>query len=151
MVERLLQPDRTMGNAAQNKAYNGGGTGSLDVSKDASVKDFYFVQKFSAKNFDTKSYDSKNFWMGDFQFATKAADVKHDSKADKAFDTKTMPVKDAREAGKVFKDQDSKFATRESPIRGKTSQNHLDETNKGGSEQMNIDEVRDLLNKPRLN
>ena len=145
MAARLLQPDRTLASPLQSKAYYNG-AGGVDI-KDANVKDFYVYQKFSAKDFNTKQFSAKDFWKGDFQFSTKPAIVKTDSASGKTFGTKSHPIKDAREAGKGF--DTSTFATREAPVKGKTSQNHLDEVNKGQT-QMNIDQVRDLLNKPKL-
>jgi len=149
-VDRILEPDMTLGNSMQNKAFSGGGgTGGVDTSKNANVKDFYFVQKFSLKAFDTKQYEARNYWQGDFQFSTKPAAVKADSAAEKTFDTKALPVKEAREAGKGYQDATQGYGTRDAPERGKTSQNYLDEKYKGGT-QLNIDDVRDLLNKPKL-
>jgi len=148
MLDRILQPNMTLGNPMQSKAYYGGSSG-VSLTKDANVKDFYFIQKFSSKDFDSKQYEAKNFWSGNFQFATKAANVKTDENAQKVFASKALPVKDARESGKGYAADSRTYATRESPERGKTSQNHLEEMNKG-KEQMNIDQVRDLLNKPKL-
>ena len=150
LVDRLLKPDMTLGNPMQNKAFNGASGGGLDVSKDANVKEFYFIQKFTPKTFDTKQFEVKNYWQGDFQFATKSATVKTDFTADKTFETKGAPVKEAREAGKSYQTATTRaYATRVAPELAKTSQNHLDEVYKGKTE-MNIDEVRDLLNKPKL-
>jgi hypothetical protein len=149
LIDRILQPDRTLGNPMQNVAFNGGGAGASEFSRQANVKDFYFTQIFSPKSFDTKQYEAKDFWQGDLQFTTKAADVKADAAAEKSFATKALPVKDAREAGKSYDTAKRGFATRNAPAVGKTSQNHLDEMYKG-KEQMNIDQVRDLLNKPKL-
>jgi hypothetical protein len=70
--------------------------------------------------------------------------VKTDSLADKIFDTKAAPVKEAHESGKDYGTKG--YATREADEKGKTSQSHLDEMYKGKSE-MNMDQVRDLLNK----
>ena len=150
LVDRILQPDMTLGNPMQNKAFSGGGgTGGVDASKNAYVKDFNFVQKFSPKAYDAKQYDAKNYWQGDFQFTTKPASVKADSANEKSYETKTLPVKDAREAGKGYETATRTYATREAQERGK-SQNHLDEQYKAGKSQLNIDQVRDLLNKPKL-
>lgn len=149
MLDRLLQPDMTLGNPMQDKAYYGGAGAGADLSKDASVKDFYFIQKFSAKAFDTRQFDARDFWQGEFKFVTRDANVKTDAAAEKLYATKAAPVKDAREAGKSYATDNRAYATREAPERGKTSQNHLEEIYKG-KEEMNIDEVRDLLNKPKL-
>ena len=149
LEERLLQPNRTLGSPMQNKAFNnGGGVGGVDTSKNANVKEFNLFQKFSPKAFDTRQFDAKNFWNGDFQFATAPAAVKAGPAAQKTFDTKSAPVKDAREAGKGY--DSHAYATREAPEKGKTSQTHLDDVYKGNKAQMNIDQVRDLLNKPKL-
>ena len=148
LLQRIMQPDMSLGNPMQGKTYYGN-TGGFDVSKSAAIKEFDFIQKFSPKAFDTKDYDTSDFWMGDFQFTTKAATVKTDSAADKLFATKAMAVKEAEEANKDFISGKSAYPTRESGLKGKTSQNHLDEVNKG-KEEMNIDQVRALLNKPRL-
>lgn len=149
MLQRLLNPDRSITYGGQNATYYGAGSGSVNVTKDAPVKDFYFMQKFSPKSFETKDYDSKGYWSGDFVFATKPANVKTDDTVDKTFGTKAHEVKQAREATQNFATTNTTFATFTSGLKGKTSQNHLDETYKGQT-QMNIDEVRDLLNKPKL-
>jgi hypothetical protein len=149
LMDRIMTPDMSLGYSMQGKAFYGGGSGSYGGTKDANVKDFYFVQKFTAKSFDAKDYDAKSFWQGNFQFATKGADVKSHPAADKAFDTKSAPVKEANDAGKGYGTADHGYATHENEAKGKTSQNHLDEVYKG-DRRMNIDEVRDLLNKPPL-
>ena len=143
LVKRLLNWDMSLDNSMQYKTYYAGGNG-IDLSKSASVKEFDFTQKFSPKTFETKQFDSKNYWTGDFKFATKAATIKTDSDGDKVFATKAATVKEARESGK---DYDTKgYVTREAIEKGKTSQSHLNETYLGRP-RMNMDEVRDLLNK----
>jgi hypothetical protein len=144
LTDTLLAPDMSFINPMQGKTFYSGGAGGLDSTKSANVKDFYISQKFSAKTFETKSFTSKNFWAGDFQFTTKAANVKAANEADKIFETKAAPVKDAREAGKEYPTRG--YATREAMEKGKTSQAHLDEVYLGKN-QMNMDQVRDLLNK----
>jgi hypothetical protein len=143
LTAKLLNPDMSLGNWMQNMSYTAEGSG-LDVTKSASVKQFDFVQKFSAKSFDTKSYDAKGYWTGDFKFDTKSADVKSYHDNDKSYTTKAANVKAAYEADKNYGTKD--YTTREALEKGKTSQNHLDETYLG-KPRMNIDEVRDLLNK----
>jgi hypothetical protein len=108
------------------------------------VKSFYFIQKFSAKSYNTKEYNTGDIWQGEFQFTTKAASVKTDNAVGKVYETKAAPVKDASESGKGY--EVKTYATREADEKGKTSQAHLDELYKGKSE-LNIDQVRDLLNK----
>jgi len=143
LVQRLLNPDMSLGNWMQNMSYTTA-SGGMDVSKSASVKQFDFIQKFSPKTFETKSFAAKDYWAGDFKFATKPANVKAYVDNDKSYATKSAIVKDATEANKNYETKD--YATREAIEKGKTSQNHLDETYLG-KPRMNMDEVRDLLNK----
>jgi hypothetical protein len=58
-------------------------------------------------------------------------------------------VKDARESAKGYAAAGQNVATREAAERGKTSQQHLDDIYKNRP-VMSIDEIRDLLNKPKL-
>jgi hypothetical protein len=143
LIQRLLHWDMSLDNSMQYKTYYAGSNG-VDLSKSANVKEFDFIQKFAPKTFETKEYASKNYWAGDFQFGTKTATVKADSDGDKVFATKAANVKEARESGKDYATKD--YTTREAIEKGKTSQAHLDETYLG-KPRMNMDEVRDLLNK----
>lgn len=147
LIDRILKPDTTLASSFQNQTYYAGGAASgLDISKGASIKDFYFVQKFSPKTFSTKEFSTQNYWQGDFLFPTKAAPVKADSDSSKLFPTKSSPVKDARESSKSY--DTTTYPTRQADERGKTSQAHLEETQKGNPEpQLNMDQVRELLNK----
>ncbi len=144
LMDTVLPPDVAMVNPMQGKTFYSGGAGGVDSTKSANVKEFYFTQKFFAKAFETKAFAAKDFWQGDFKFSTKAANVKAASEADKVFATKAVDVKAASESGKEYATRG--YATRESIEKGKTSQAHLDETFLGKS-QMNMDQVRDLLNK----
>lgn len=143
-MDAILNPDLNAASQYQAKTFYSGGGNSEDSTKSANVKSFYFVQKFSAKSFDTKAFDTRDYWGGEFQYPTKAALVKTDSAVGKVYDTKAAPVKEAHESGKEYGVKG--YATREAVERGKTSQAHLDEEYKGKSE-MNIDQVRDLLNR----
>ena len=146
LIDRVLQPDMTLGNAMQNMSYYSGGASGLDTTKSANVKEFDFIQKFTAKDFETKEFNSKSFWGGEMAFATKDAYVKTDSAADKVYATKDAAVKDARESGKDYYGSSKGYATAEAVEKGKTSQAHLEETYLG-KDKMNMDQVRDLLNK----
>jgi hypothetical protein len=144
LMDRILQPDMSLGNPMQGKTYYSGNASGLDTTRTADVKDFYFSQKFSAKAFETKDFAAKDFWQGDFQFSTKSANVKSASEGDKIYETKSATVKDARENAKTYDTHG--YATREAVEKGKTSQAHLNEKYLGKPE-MNMDQVRDLLNK----
>ncbi len=140
----LGDPDRSTVDPMQDMSYYAGSDKGGDANKSANVKEFYFTNVFSPKSFTTKEYAASGYWQGDFKFATKAAPVKTSSAVGKIFATKPAPVKDATESGKGY---DTKtYGTREAVERGKTSQAHLDELYKGQTE-MNMDQVRDLLNR----
>jgi len=143
LTERLLNPNMSMNSWMQNMSYTTAG-GGMDLTKTASVKQFDYIQSFSPKTFETKSFAAKDYWTGNFKFATKSADVKAYSDNGKTYGTKSATVKDATEAAKNYETKD--YSTREAVEKGKTSQNHLDETYLG-KPRMNMDEVRDLLNK----
>jgi hypothetical protein len=143
--DNIIAPSQEKSFVIQNKSYYSGGATGIDTEKNANVKTFDIVQKFLIKTFDAKTYSTKDYWGGDFHFATKTAETKTNSAVGKVYDTKAAPIKDAYEAGK---DYDVKsYATREADVKGKISQGHLDDVYKGG--QMNMDQVRDLLNKNR--
>jgi len=154
LASRLLQPDRTLGFSAQTKTYYGSGGGSVDFSKSANVKEYNYDQKFSSASYEAKAFDVKNFWKGSFLFSTKAADVKTDSALGKTFKTKDAYFKETDEANKSYVTDKGSYTTAahdyDAAGRGKTSQDHLDALYKGTGKNMTIDEVRDLLNKPRL-
>jgi hypothetical protein len=143
LTERLLHPNMSLGSPMQNKTFYSGG-GGVDTTKSANVKDFYIPERFFAKSFETREFETADFWQGNFQFATKAAAVKADSEGDKVYATKAAAVKEALESGKTYATQG--YATHEAVEKGKISQQHLDEIYKGKA-QMNMDDVRDLLNK----
>jgi hypothetical protein len=143
LMDRIMQPDMSMSNGMQDVAYNPGGI-NLDTSQNSTIKSFDFVQKFFPKAYDTKAFDAKDYWQGEFAFTTKAATVKTDSDVGKIYATKAAQVKDATESGKEYGTKE--YATREAIEIGKVSQSHLDEIYKGKA-QPSMDDIRDLLNK----
>jgi hypothetical protein len=145
LIDRVLKPDMTLHNAAQDKSFGGGK--SFQAGSNPYVKDFYFTQKFGPKTFAAGPFrDSKNYWQGDFKFATTEANTRGRfdiPNAAKAVDTKTMDVKDARESGKSYTSKT--YATDDFRGRGK-AQGALDAEN-AAKAPMTVDQVRDLLNK----
>jgi hypothetical protein len=144
LMDTILPPDMSLAYSAQGKTFYSGGAAGMDSAKSANVKEFYISQKFFAKSFETRDYAARGYWQGDFQFSTKAANVKAANEAGKVYETKAAAVKTANESGKEYATRG--YATREAMEKGKTSQAHLDEEALGAS-QMNMDQVRDLLNK----
>lgn len=155
-ISQILHPDRTL-------AYNSGDhkVGGLKpfTAGSAKSKDFYVHEKFRQKVFNSKDFrGEKSAWLGDAKFTTKSA--KTDGKfkilnADKKVDTKLSPTKDAREASKTASTHEAHEASRQlvgpdSTKLGKFTTRDKENSWKGDMHQMTIDEVRDLLNKPKL-
>jgi hypothetical protein len=121
------------------------------------VKDFYFTQKTSTKEYGTHGFSgSKSTWFGDFQFSTKDASSKgryEIPNAEKKADTKTMAVADAREQDKAM--ATSSFANADRPYLGREAgrvhkplpPNRAPVGWTGDLKPMTIDDVRTLLNK----
>ncbi len=157
-MDRIERPDMNLRYDAKKNFFGAksyGGAGS------ANVKEFYFPQKFRAKDFLTGNYSGgKNFWMGDFKYATKDArgvaavtGQKNSTAAAKTFDTKSMPVKSAYDSDKNY--TSSTFATRQWSGRGK-SQDKIDLEGEGALSSIHdgdfkqlktVEDVRQLLNK----
>src|SRR5438552_3304329 len=110
LSDRLLRPDMTLGNAAQNKSFYGGK--EFKGAGNAYVKDFYMPQRFTLREFSTKPfYGVQNHWAGDFKFSTSSANPTTSTvipNASKNYDTKSMTVKEAYDSGKNFKTGDYK-------------------------------------------
>ena len=128
-------------------------------SKNASVKEFYYPKRFSAKEFLTGNFKgSHNFWMGDFKYDTKTVDTRGRviQNVGVPYATKAMPVQTSQEASKGYTVRT--FATRANLTRGK-SQDKFDKEGpaalagkvglQGNMQTMTIDQVRDLLNKSK--
>ena len=133
-------------------------------AKSAYVKDYYVFQKFNAKDFLTGSYNgTHSFWMGDFKFNTASAEAKGSKgrvipNLTKAYATKSLPVQASRDANKGY--GVTGYATKKSGFRGK-AQDTIDAQGpaalassekvgwQGKMQPMTIEEVRDLLNKPK--
>lgn len=122
----------------------------------ARVKEFYFTQKMSPKDYATRDFNgSKGTWFGDFRFTTQEAGSKGKYEipnAAKKADTKTMPVADAREHDKLM--ATSPFAKGKRSYLGPEADrvHRAVPADKpvgwtGDLKPMTIDDVRTLLNK----
>ncbi len=126
-------------------------------SKNASLKEFGYDQKFSSKSYDARSYGGSKSWLGDFLFSTKSANTKKFADTDKGAPVKSAAVKDAQESGKSAASRDypgqrpfEKLGNPHKPGESgipATPSGAIDWT--GSLQQLNIDQVRDLLNKSK--
>jgi hypothetical protein len=143
----------------QNKSFTQGS--AFNGTGNASVKQFYFTDRFRPKAFSTQSFlGMKGPWAGDFKFKTDAANVNSRStivNATKTYGTKTSETKTASESNKESATHAYASA---GAWRGRgRSQNRFDKEGQkalqgstplgmqGDMHPLTIAEVRDLLNK----
>ena len=126
------------------------------------MKEFGFSRGFRTKDFNAKTYRSKNFnahgaWMGDMKFTTKAANTSGKYKIpglDKQPGNKQARVKEAHDANKDASTR--AFAKGDRPYLGKEAEKikkGIDPNNQPAGWQGNelrvlsIDDIREMLNK----
>jgi hypothetical protein len=162
LLDRITKPDRTITYDFRKSSYSGGKASS--VPKDAGIgKQFSFEQHVIAKPFGAKSFGGeKTAWFGKFNFTTKSAPTKGKfdvANADKNFDTKTKAVSAAPESSKT-KDTRRFAASGQSFFRRGPAQDRFDKEGapttdrpvgySGDLKPLTIDDVRNILNKPKL-
>ena len=156
-IAKILHPDRTL--AYYSGDHRVGGVKSFGTNS-AKSKDFNLSQKFHPNDYASeKGYKgSKSDWKGDVKFATTAArtEGKHEiHNGDKKAPTKGAPTKEDWQSSMKAPAHDSRYAKREflGPESKKIHENvplTKQDSWKGDLHPMTIDEVRDLLNKPKL-
>lgn len=142
LMDRVLKPKTELNAHYQNRSYYGGKTFEAGAAR---TKTFSILNIFRSKEYRSKGYEAKA-WQGDFQFNSKTANTTPRNiikNATKEYDTKNAATKEAHDAGKAY--GTAAYGTAEFQARGK-SQKSIDQeyTNR---EPMNIDQVRELLNK----
>jgi hypothetical protein len=155
-IKQILHPDRAL---AYNPADHTVGTVGVYGTGPAKSKDFNLFQKFRPTAHSTQAYsETKTAWKGDVKFATTAAttDGKHEiHNLDRKKDLKTAATKEAPESAKTARtreERDAKLQYGGPDSKKMNTVVHQGEHVgwKGNLEPMTIDEVRDLLNKPKL-
>jgi hypothetical protein len=144
LVDRLLKPDMTLQNDAQNKKF--GGDGSASANKRASIGTFFFHQKTHAKDFSgTRDFSTTQFYSQTFHGKRTAYEVSSqqtlaNSKSSYASQS-ARGVHDASQSGKKVA---SPAYAGNRPFLGQgTNQKSLNKKN----EPLTIEQVRELLNK----
>jgi hypothetical protein len=144
LVERLLKPDLTLQNEAQNKKFTG--DGSASINKRANVRTFYAQQKTRSKSYSgTRDFATSQFYSQTYHNGRGAYDVSSrqtmaNSRAIYANQT-ARGVRDAPQSGKAVASR-AYAGTRPFLDEGK-SQKSLNQQNA----PLTIDQVRELLNK----
>ena len=144
LVDRLLKPDMTLQNDAQNKKFTG--DGSASINKRATVRSFYVHQKPRTQNFSgTRDFTTSQFQSQAYHGGRRAYEVSsHQTMANSRFayaNQTARGVRDAPQSGKKVASR-AYAGTRPFLDEGK-SQKSLNQQNA----PLTIDQVRELLNK----
>jgi len=144
LVDRLLKPDMTLQNDAQNKKF--AGDGSASISKHANVGSFFVHQKSHSKSFGgTRDFSTTQFYSQTYRSGRTAYNVSSqqtvaNSKA--AYANQTAPgVGTAPQSGKKVASR--AYADNRPFLDQGTNQKSLNRKN----EPLTIEQVRELLNK----
>ena len=148
LIDRIMKPNREMANPLQHKSFSGTSSVPLRNSPAAS-QGFYGVKDATVKEFSTHSFlGLKNPWFGGRVFATKEEGALSKYDAKNAGFKKTTDVAAYYAATKA-----ASFGTPVVPV-----STYVPEPAANGAvsrisdkitKKMTIDDVRELLNKPR--
>ena len=144
LVDRLLKPDMTLQNDAQNKKFTG--DGSASINKRANVGAFYVHQKPSSKNYSgTRDFSTTQFYSHTFRGGRTAYEVSSqqtlaNSKASYGNQT-AHGVRDASQSGK--KVASHAYGGNRPFLNEGTNQKSLNKH----TDPLTIEQVRELLNK----
>ncbi len=149
LLDRIQRPNMELTNPMQAKSFEGGGgvkikTASIgktpyDAGKTANLKEFSGARSFLG---------IKNPWFGNRVFETKAAPLSGAANLNSSF-----PVRDAASGEFSASDKKARVASSDLNLRpflisGKSAQG-LDQISDKISKEMTIDDIREILNKPR--
>jgi hypothetical protein len=143
LVDRLLDPDTSLGNPAQNKKFTADRT---SVDKQANVGTFYIQQKPDPKSYSARrDFRAGQFHSRSFAGGQNSANTSSRTEIQNTGQSVSTPaargVRETQDARKTVTSRNYS-GDRQFLERGK-SQKSLDRHNA----PMTIDEVRDLLNK----
>jgi hypothetical protein len=157
-ISKILHPDRTL--SYYSGEHTLGGMKSFGTHSTKSQKDFNFSQKFHPSGYASEKgfKGSKTDWKGDAKFTTKAAGTEGSRKmldTSKKAAIKTAATKEDWQSSKKAPTREDRYAKREflgpesKKLHANTPESKMNSW-KGDLQPMTIDEVRDLLNKPKL-
>jgi hypothetical protein len=144
LIDRLLKPDMTLQNDAQNKKFIG--DGSASINKRANVGTFYVHQKPRSKNFaGTRDFSTAQFYSQAYRGGRPASETSSQQTLANSKSTyASQTARGIRGAPQSRKKVASRTYADSRPFldEGK-SQKSLDRRN----EPLTIEQVRELLNK----
>ena len=156
-IAKILHPDRTLSYYSGEHTLGGMKSFGTDSAKS---KEFNFSQKFHPTGYSSEKgfKGAKSDWKGDAKFTTTTARSEGTRKmldTDKKAATKSASTKEDWQSSKKRSTREDQYANREflGPESKKLHENTpITKGNswKGDLQPMTIDEVRDLLNKPKL-
>lgn len=149
LLDRINRPNMELANPMQKKSFIGGGgvqmreaavgKTAFDAGKSARLKEFSGARSFLG---------IKNPWFGNRVYETKTASLPGSSKFDSSY-----PVRGAAVGGFSSSDKKASMATSDLNLRPFLlqggAQGGLDQISDKISKEMTIDDIRELLNKPR--
>jgi len=142
LVDRLLKPDMSLQNTAQNKKFIADGA---SINKKATVGTFYFQEKSNSRIFsNTREFSARQFNSRSFQGTRTASGISSQQpigNSQPSYSTRTARVRDAHDADKAATSR--AFAENRQFLGQGKSQKALDRKNA----PLTIDQVRELLNK----
>lgn len=147
LMNRILRPDMTLANDAQNRKFTAAGHASVD--QHAHVSTFYLQQKPGPGSAytNTREYSTRPFAQhsdAEVKPASSSLLAARSTSANRTYDTPSARVSvDLRDAHRTAARADSAFAGNRPFLDKGKDQKSLDRKNK----PMSIDDIRDLLNK----
>lgn len=152
LLDRIHRPNMELTNPMQAKSFGGGGGLKIQESpmgrsafggaKSASLKEFSGTRSF---------FGIKNPWFGNRVFETKNAALSAAgglAKLGSAFPVKDAATRGFAASGKSAPMDSEGYKVRPYLVRGK-AQGSLDQLSDRIHKEMTIDDIRELLNKPR--
>jgi hypothetical protein len=143
LVDRLLRPDMTLGNSAQNKKFN---ADRVSINKKATVGTFYVKEKSNSKTFSgAREFSTRQFNSQSFRGSRSASGISSQQAIGNprsVYGTRT--ARGPRDAAESAKKVASRSYAENRPFldQGK-SQKSLNRQNS----PMTVEQVRELLNK----
>jgi hypothetical protein len=143
LVDRLLKPDLSLANSAQDKKFSG--TDATSANKEFVATSFHSGKERSAKPFaGIRDFFAKAFGTRKFSRAEAAANTKASADAARVGVFETKPSSLTRPAPEAKKSARTRVYADQRPFRGKGTRQEI--LNQQGH-PLTIDEVRELLNK----
>ena len=143
LVDRLLKPDMTLQNDAQNKKFTG--DASASVNKRANVRTFYLHPKPSSKDYSgTRDFSTSQFYSKTYRSGRRVYEGSQQPTANSRFAYSNQIARGVRDAPQAEKKAGTRQYAENRPFldEGK-SQKSLNRQNA----PLTIEQVRELLNK----